>query len=157
MKTTLIVLLLVTASIPLFAQKKPKVQDSTTAPTTQKSSAAPVSKQALRFPQRDKLGVFENRLLDFINDKDKTEEYNTLYDYFYRSTRESTINQGKASLLSNTNLKNQLEKQDNFGWEQAATLLLPRLIGVGYTLDKIQQLSQQGLNIVTGQVIKKME
>ena len=147
MKTTLIALLLITASIPLFAQKKPKVQDSTTAPTTQKSSTAPVSKQALRLPRRDKLEGFERTLLDFINSKGKTEEYSILYDFFYQSMRESTINQEKASLLSNTNLKSKLEKQNDFGWEATITHLLLRLIGSGFTLEKIQQLSQQGLNI----------
>jgi hypothetical protein len=148
MKTTLIALLLITSSIPLFAQKQPKAQDSTVAPTTQKSITAPVSRQALRLPQRDKLDPYFKEMVSFLDEQGKSNDFNQLYSFLYRTTREKDPTLLQTSSLITANTKSILEKQDEYTWEMSATRLLWNLLAAGYTSEVIEQLGARGLNVI---------
>lgn len=148
MKTTLIALLLVATSISLFAQKKPKAQDTTIVQTTQKSITAPVSRQALRLPQRDKLDSYFRDMVSFLDEQGKSNEFNQLYNFLYRTTREKDPALLQTSSLITTNTKSILEKQDEYTWEMSATRLLWYLLTAGYTPDVIDQLATKGLNVI---------
>ncbi|MFY8001013.1 MAG: hypothetical protein ACOVSW_20645 [Candidatus Kapaibacteriota bacterium] len=117
--------------------------------TTQqaKSSSPEIVKN--RLPDTNKLDSYHRNMLLLIKEQNKINEYAKLYDYLHQQIKiGSQVSRTEENSIFSNSLKNDLQSQNEPALESMMTRLLWEIISSGYTLEKLNELSSKGLNVL---------
>jgi hypothetical protein len=117
--------------------------------TTQqaKSSSPEIVKN--RLPDTNKLDSYHRNMLLLIKEQNKINEYAKLYDYLHQQIKiGGQVSRTEENSIFSNSLKNDLQSQSEPALESMMTRLLWEIISSGYTLEKLNELSSKGLNVL---------
>lgn len=145
MKSLKIILVLIMIGHTIVSAQ---LQQGSSATQQKKISLSEVVKMD-RFPDTNKLDIYHRNMLLLIKEQNKTNEYIKLYNYVLQQvkTNNQVSQTDENSILSNS-LKSDLKVQDETALESVITRLLWEIVSSGYTLEKLNELSGKGLNVL---------
>ena len=126
-------------------------QKETNSATTQakKSSGDPIDNTIVeRLPDINKLDPYHRTMLTLVKEQGKSNEYNKLLNFLYQRTKVSNKAVLQNSSILSSSMKSYMQEKNDDDWESTTTRLLWDVVSSGYTLEKLEELSAKGLNVL---------